>query len=51
MRAALALAEEALAELERLEDEEGAVWGLRLVGNFHAWLGNGAEAEALWAEA
>jgi class 3 adenylate cyclase len=49
--AALALSEEALAALERLGDEEGAVWALRVVGNFHAWLGNGAKAQVLWAEA
>ena len=51
MRGALAQAEEALAVLERLEDEEGAIWGLRLVGQFRAWLGSGADAEALWAQA
>ena len=51
MRGALALAEEALAELERLEDEEGAIWGLRVIGQFRAWLGSGAEAEDVWAEA
>jgi class 3 adenylate cyclase/tetratricopeptide (TPR) repeat protein len=51
MRGALALAEEALAELERLGDEEGAVWALRLVGNFRAWLGSGADAEVLWTQA
>ena len=51
MRGALAQAEEALAVLERLEDEEGAIWGLRLVGQFRAWLGSGAAAEALWGQA
>ncbi len=51
MRDALALSEEALAALERLGDEEGAVWALRVVGNFHAWLGNGAEAQVFWAQA
>ncbi len=51
MQGALALAEEALAELERLGDEEGAVWALRLVGNFRGWLGSGAEAEVYWSQA
>ena len=51
MSAALALSEEALAALERLGDEEGAVWALRVVGNFHAWLGSGAEAQVFWAQA
>jgi class 3 adenylate cyclase/tetratricopeptide (TPR) repeat protein len=51
MHGALAQAEEALAVLERLEDEEGAIWGLRLVGQLRAWLGSGADAEALWAQA
>ena len=37
--------------MERLEDEEGAIWGLRLVGQFRAWLGSGAAAEALWGQA
>ena len=51
MHGALAQAEEALAVLERLQDEEGAIWGLRLVGQFRAWLGSGAAAEALWGQA
>jgi class 3 adenylate cyclase/tetratricopeptide (TPR) repeat protein len=51
MHGALAQAEEALAVLERLEDEEGAIWGLRLVGQFRAWLGSGAAAEVLWEQA
>jgi len=51
MRGALAEAEEALAVLERVEDEEGAIWGMRLVGQFRAWLGSGADAEAIWAQA
>jgi tetratricopeptide (TPR) repeat protein len=51
MRGALVQAEEALAVLERLKDEEGAIWGLRLVGQFRAWLGSGAAAEALWGQA
>jgi class 3 adenylate cyclase/tetratricopeptide (TPR) repeat protein len=51
MRDAMASAEGALAELERVGDDAGVVWGLRLVGNFKAWLGNGAEAQRLWERA
>ena len=51
LRGALATAEQALAELERVGDEEGALWALRLVGNFEIWLGNSAEGERLWLRA
>jgi len=51
MRDALATSEQALAELERLGDDEGVAWALRLVGNFRGWLGSTAEAERLWARA
>jgi class 3 adenylate cyclase len=51
MSDALATCEHALAALERLGDDEGVVWALRLVGNFKAWLGSNAEAEELWARA
>ena len=51
MRGALATAEQALAELERVGDDEGAAWALMLVGNFNAWLGSSAEAERLWLRA
>jgi class 3 adenylate cyclase len=51
MRDALASGERALAELERMGDEPGVVWALRLIGNFQAWLGNGGEAERLWVQA
>jgi class 3 adenylate cyclase len=51
MRDALEIAEWALAELERLGDEEGAIWALRLVGNFKAWLGSSADAAVIWARA
>ena len=51
MRGSLALAEEALADLERLGDEDGAVWALRLVGNFRGWLGSSSEAEVYWQQA
>ena len=51
MREALAAVEEAHADLERLGDEYGAVWALRLGGCFHAWLGNSRRANAIWAGA
>jgi class 3 adenylate cyclase/tetratricopeptide (TPR) repeat protein len=48
LRGALATAEQALSELERVGDEEGAAWALRMMGNYKAWLGSSAEAEQLW---
>ena len=51
IRGALATAERALGELERVGDEEGAAWALMLMGNFNAWLGSSAEAERLWLRA
>ena len=51
MAAALETVEQAHAELERLGDEEGAVWALRLIGNIRAWLGDGADATSYYAEA
>jgi class 3 adenylate cyclase len=47
MRDGQAVAEQALADLERLGDEEGAVWALRLIANFQAWFGRQAEATKL----
>jgi class 3 adenylate cyclase len=47
MHEALAAAEQALVDLERLGDEEGAVWAQRLVANFYAWLGQGVKASEL----
>ena len=44
-------AQETLAELERLGDEEGAVWALRLIGALTGWLGNNAEAQVHWRNA
>ncbi|HSC48644.1 MAG TPA: adenylate/guanylate cyclase domain-containing protein [Gaiellaceae bacterium] len=41
----------ALAELERLGDEEGAIWALRMLGNFRAWSGDGVRASEYWSEA
>jgi class 3 adenylate cyclase/tetratricopeptide (TPR) repeat protein len=37
--------------LERLEDEEGAIWALRMMGNFRAWDGDGAAAARYYTEA
>jgi len=51
MKGALATAERTLEELERLADEEGVVWALRLTGNFKAWLGSSADAQRLWEQA
>jgi tetratricopeptide (TPR) repeat protein len=51
MRDALATSEQALAELDRVGDDEGVAWALRLVGNFKAWLGSSAEAEQVWTRA
>ena len=51
LRGALATAEQALGELERVGDDEGAAWALMLMGNFNAWLGSSAEAERLWLRA
>ena len=51
MRDELAIVEEAHAELERLGDEHGAIWALRLAGSFHAWLGNSFAASGIWTDA
>jgi class 3 adenylate cyclase/tetratricopeptide (TPR) repeat protein len=51
MADALLAAKAALAEFERLGDEEGAIWALRLMGNFTAWLGDSTEALILWRRA
>jgi class 3 adenylate cyclase len=51
LKGSLAAAQEALAELERLGDEYGVVWAMRLMGCFHAWLGSSAEANRLWTVA
>jgi class 3 adenylate cyclase len=41
---ALAQAEAVTWELERLGDDEGVAWGLRLVANFLGWLGQTTES-------
>jgi hypothetical protein len=51
MADALAEVEEAHAQLERLGDEYGAIWALRLCGCFHAWLGNSFKASEIWNDA
>jgi hypothetical protein len=42
---------EAEKELERLGDDEGLAWALRLGGNFLAWMGQTDEGEERWARA
>jgi class 3 adenylate cyclase/tetratricopeptide (TPR) repeat protein len=51
MAEALAAARAALAELEEIGDDEGAVWALRLVGNMTEWMGASGEAEVYWRQA
>ncbi len=51
MQAAITSAREQLAVLERVGDEEGAVWALRQLGSFTAWLGKTEEALRLNEEA
>jgi class 3 adenylate cyclase len=51
MTDALAGAQEALAELEQVGDDEGSVWALRLIGNLTEWLGNSGEAQVYWRRA
>jgi predicted ATPase len=51
VRGALAAAEEAYAELERLGDEYGAVWALRVIGQLQGWLGDSRESERTWRRA
>jgi len=51
MADALVTARAALAELEEIGDEEGALWALRLVGNMTEWTGASGQAEVYWREA
>jgi hypothetical protein len=37
--------------LERVGDDEGAIWGLRLLGTFSAWLGDSTHARTYWMDA
>jgi class 3 adenylate cyclase len=51
MANALGATREALAELERVGDEVGAIWALRLAGNLTGWLGDTAGAQVFWLQA
>jgi class 3 adenylate cyclase/tetratricopeptide (TPR) repeat protein len=51
MADALVTARAALAELEEIGDEEGALWALRLIGNMTEWTGASGQAEVYWREA
>jgi class 3 adenylate cyclase/tetratricopeptide (TPR) repeat protein len=51
MTEALTEAESALAELERIGDDDGAVWALRVIGALVGWLGNNGESQAYWRRA
>jgi class 3 adenylate cyclase/tetratricopeptide (TPR) repeat protein len=51
LRDALAVAEQALADLERVGDDEGVVLALQRIGTFKAWLGSSLEADRLWVRA
>jgi tetratricopeptide (TPR) repeat protein len=51
MTEGLAEAEAALAELDRIGDDDGAVWALRVIGALVGWLGSNGEAQAHWRRA
>jgi tetratricopeptide (TPR) repeat protein len=51
MTETLAEAERAHATLERVGDDYGAVWALRVIGCFQAWLGRSGEAKRTWTGA
>ena len=51
MTEGLAEAEAALAELDRIGDDDGAVWALRVIGALVGWLGNNGQALAHWRRA
>jgi ATP/maltotriose-dependent transcriptional regulator MalT len=51
MTEALAEAEAALADLDRIGDDDGAVSALRVIGSLVSWLGNNGEAQAHWRRA
>jgi tetratricopeptide (TPR) repeat protein len=48
---ALIEARAVLADLDRIGDEEGALWALRVIGALTGWLGRQAEAYAHWRRA
>ena len=47
----LADAKAALADLDRIGDDDGAIWALRLIGSLVGWLGNNGESQAYWRRA
>ena len=51
MTEALAKAQAALAELDRIGDDDGAIWALRVIGALIGWLGNNGEAQVQWRRA
>ena len=51
MTEGLAEAEVALADLDRIGDDDGAVWALRVIGALVGWLGNNGEAQEHWRRA
>jgi class 3 adenylate cyclase/tetratricopeptide (TPR) repeat protein len=51
MAEGLAEAEAALADLDRIGDDDGAVWALRVIGALVGWLGDNSEAQAHWRRA
>jgi tetratricopeptide (TPR) repeat protein len=51
MTEALAEAEDALADLDRIGDDDGAVWALRVIGSLVGWLGNNGESQTHWRRA
>jgi tetratricopeptide (TPR) repeat protein len=51
MTEGLAEAQAALADLDRIGDDDGAVWALRVIGALVGWLGSNGEAQAHWRRA
>ena len=51
MAEGLAEAQAALAELDRIGDDDGAVWALRVIGALVGWLGSNGEAQTHWRRA
>jgi tetratricopeptide (TPR) repeat protein len=51
MTEGLAEAQAALAELDRIGDDDGAVWALRVIGALVGWLGNNGESQVHWRRA
>ena len=51
MAKGLAEAQAALEELDRIGDDDGAIWALRVIGSLVGWLGRQREAQAYWRRA